>query len=136
MMVSSVMQVIGRSAGEATSRRGSSAWSLLSVASSAAQSAAAAFRTSAAPKAHAVRSFDTALVPVACIPLFLFGGDCAALGLDLIDGIDHRIEGQQRGRVSRLVVAHRLQHRDIAPPALGWGAVFLEHAANGLAQIA
>ena len=42
-------------------------------------------------------------------------GFAAALGLDLADGVDHGVEGQQRRGVARLVVAHRFEHRDIGP---------------------
>ena len=56
--------------------------------------------------------------------------------LDFSDRIDHRIEGQQRRGVARLVVAHRLQHGDVGPFALRRRAVFLQHLADGLAQLA
>src|ERR1700691_6312159 len=59
------------------------------------------------------------------------------LGLDLADRVHHRIEGQHRRGVPRLVVADRLEQSDIAPfTALGRLAVLLQHLANGLAQLA
>src|SRR5436309_66531 len=49
-----------------------------------------------------------------------FGSDGSlALGLDLIDGIDHRIESQHGRGVTGLVVAHRLEHRDVGPLTFG-----------------
>ena len=42
----------------------------------------------------------------------------AALGLDLVDGVDHGVEGQQGRGMARLVVAHRLEHRDVGPAAV------------------
>ena len=39
----------------------------------------------------------------------------SALRLDLVDRRHHRIEGEQGRGVARLVVAHRLQHRDVGP---------------------
>ncbi len=49
---------------------------------------------------------------------------CAAAPLDLADGVDHRVEGQQRRGMARLVVAHRLEHRDVGPLAACGGAPF------------
>ncbi len=57
------------------------------------------------------------------------------LRLDLVDRVDHGVEGQQRGGVARLVVAHRFEHRDVGPFAVrGRCAVLLQHLAHGLAQ--
>ena len=58
-------------------------------------------------------------------------------GLDLADRIDHRVEGQHGRGMAGLVVAHRLEHRDIGPAAtVGRAGVLLEHAANGLPHLA
>jgi len=43
--------------------------------------------------------------------------------LDLIDRGRHGIEGQQRGRMPGLIIAHRLEHGNIRPLAVG-GAPF------------
>ena len=58
------------------------------------------------------------------------------LGFDLADRIDHGIEGQHGRGMPRLVVAHRLEQRDIGPFALRRAAVFLQHLADGFAQFA
>src|SRR5258708_12815058 len=55
---------------------------------------------------------------------------------DLADCIDHGIEGQHGGSMPRLVVAHRLEQRDVGPLALRGAAVFLQHLPHGLAQFA
>ena len=55
------------------------------------------------------------------------------LRLDLADGIDHGIEGQERRGVARLVVAHRLEELDLFPFAFRRRAVLLQHLANSLA---
>ena len=57
-------------------------------------------------------------------------------GLDLVERRDHRIEGEHGGGVARLVVAHRLEHRDVGPSAVRRRAVLLQHLAHGLAQFA
>src|ERR1051326_6375215 len=64
------------------------------------------------------------------------GCGAAALRFDLVDRGDHRIEGQHGGGMARLVIAHRLEHRDVGPFARRRRAVLLEHAAHGLAQLA
>src|SRR5258705_3935922 len=56
------------------------------------------------------------------------------LRLDLADRVDHGIEGQHRRSMPRLVIAHRLEQRDIGPLALRGTAVFLQHLADGFAQ--
>src|SRR5262249_2452899 len=59
----------------------------------------------------------------------------APLGLDLADGLDHRVEGQKRRGMARLVVAHGLEYGDVGPFSFGGrGAVFLEHPAHAFAQ--
>src|SRR4249920_963277 len=59
----------------------------------------------------------------------------AAPGLNLADGIDYRVEGEQGRGVARLVVAHRLEHGDVGPLAVARRlAVLLEHLAYGLPQ--
>ena len=63
-----------------------------------------------------------------------YSAACFALRLDLVERRNHRIEGEHGGGVARLVVAHRLEHRDIGPFAGGRRAVFLQHLAHGLAQ--
>src|SRR6202042_2883393 len=42
----------------------------------------------------------------------------SGLGLDLADGIDHGVEGQHGRGMARLVIAYRLEQRDIGPFAL------------------
>src|SRR5689334_7927450 len=124
MMVSSVMQVIGRSAGEATSSRGSSDSSFIRAVSSVAQSAAAAAlpmsATSAMQPATTGRKLDPTRTGTPRSPIVwranvgtgtLAGRHALpAPGLDLVDRIDHGIERQEGGGVARLVIAHRLEH--------------------------
>jgi len=38
-----------------------------------------------------------------------------ALCLDLADGIDHGVKGEQRRGVAGFVIAHRFEHRDVGP---------------------
>src|SRR5665811_1726646 len=51
----------------------------------------------------------------------------ASLGVDLIERRYHRIESEHGRGVARLVVAHRLEHRDVGPFAGGRRAVLFEH---------
>src|SRR3954470_5457413 len=57
------------------------------------------------------------------------------LRLDLVDRVDHRVEGEQRGGMPRLVVAHGFEHPDVGPLAIGGGGGgFLLPLSNGVAQ--
>jgi SAM-dependent methyltransferase len=80
-----------------------------------------------------VRLPQTRLTGVA-LPATLFRR-LLGLGLDLADRIDHGIEGQHGRGVTRLVVAHGFEKRDVSPFVIGGGrgAVLLEHFANGFA---
>jgi hypothetical protein len=66
------------------------------------------------------------------ILVLLRGG--ASGGFDLLDTSDRRVEGEQRRGMPGLVIAHRLQDRDIGPFAARRGAIFLEHGAHLVAQ--
>src|SRR5258705_3586616 len=57
------------------------------------------------------------------------------LRLDLADRVDHGIEGQHRRGMPGLVIAHRLEQRDIGPLALRPAGRFLLHLVDRLPRI-
>src|ERR1700683_1699599 len=64
----------------------------------------------------------------------IFGG---AFSFDLPDGVHDGVKGQHGRRMPRLVVTHRLEHRDIGPLAARWRlAALLQHLAHGFTEFA
>src|SRR5262249_18694359 len=57
-------------------------------------------------------------------------GSLLRLPLDLVNGIDHSIEGEQRRGMARVVIPYRLQNLEIRPFSFRRPAVFLQHLSH------